>query len=152
MAILAKVGNIAREAGLKQAGSLNLSDGMMPQTQRPMSVERIVRLTEKEVLRMFRLPDYEVIVHILYNDFGKKLENDLASETSSYEIYESIEYQGVKDYHWAFATWEEAIEAGRGLKKYVKNPNLLVLRITANCDDKIEPITYKDSRPLKNGP
>ncbi len=44
---------------------------------------------------MFRLPDYEVIVHIWYNDFGKKLENDILSEASSYELDESTEYQGV---------------------------------------------------------
>ena len=94
---------------------------------------------------MFRLPDYEVIVHILYNDFGKKLENDILSEASSYELKESTEYQDVKDYHWEFASWEEAVKAGEKFKKYVNNPYLRILRVKANYDDTIEPITHKES-------
>jgi len=41
----------------------------------------------------FRLPDYEVMIHIQYNDFGKKLENEILSETLLYELDESTEYQ-----------------------------------------------------------
>ena len=39
----------------------------------------------------FKLPDYEVIVHIQYNDFGKKLEQELLLETSSYVLDESTD-------------------------------------------------------------
>ena len=94
---------------------------------------------------MFRLPDYEVVAHILYNDFGKRLENEILSEASSYELDESTEYQGAKDYHWAFASWEEAVKAGEKLKKFVNNPNLWLLRVKANYNDAIESITHKES-------
>ena len=93
---------------------------------------------------MFRLPDYEVVVHILYNDFGKKLENDILSESSSYALDESTEYQGTKDYHWAFTSWEEAVKAGERLKKFINNPNLWLLRVKANYDNTIETITHKE--------
>jgi len=51
-----------------------------------------------------RLPDYEVIIHIQYNSFGKKLEDQILLETKSYKLDESTEYQGRKDYHWSFKT------------------------------------------------
>ena len=65
-------------------------------------------------------------------------------ETASFELDESAEYQGVKDYHWAFPSWSEARAAGERLRKYVGNPNLLILRVKANYDESIEAISHKD--------
>ena len=91
---------------------------------------------------MFRLPDYEVVIHIRQNLFGEQLENKILSETATYVLDESTEYQGVKDYHWSFSSWNEAVEAAEKLKKYIDNPNLLVLRAMANYDSSIKPITF----------
>jgi len=89
-----------------------------------------------------RLPDYEVIIHIQYNSFGKKLEDQILLETKSYKLDESTEYQGRKDYHWSFKTWEEAVLAGNILKKYCQNSNLLLLKVKTNKTDE-KPIIHK---------
>jgi hypothetical protein len=90
-----------------------------------------------------RLPDYEVVIHIQYNSFGKKLEEQILSDTESYELDESTEYGGRKDFHWVFKTWEEALAAGDVLRKYCNNPNLLFLKIKANNKINQEPVVYK---------
>jgi len=95
-------------------------------------------------MSLFRLPDYEVLIHIRYNAFGKKLEQDILQEMAAFNLDESAEYQGVKDYHWAFESWSEATAAGERLRRYVDNPNLLVLRVKANYDESIETISHKD--------
>ncbi len=93
-----------------------------------------------------RLPDYEVLIHMRYNDFGKSLEEKILGETASYELDESIEDQGMKSFHWGFDTWEEAVTAINALKKFSENPNLILLKAKANYDTNIEPIIYKDTR------
>ena len=98
----------------------------------------------------FKLPDYEVMIHIQYNDFGKKLENEILSETLLYELDESNEYQGRKDFHWAFGSWDEAVRAGEMLRKFCDNPNLLLLKVKANYNENIIDIVHKDLiRPKK---
>jgi hypothetical protein len=89
------------------------------------------------------LPDYEVVIHIQYNNFGKKLEEQILSDTNSYELDESTEYEGRKDYHWAFKTWEEALAAGNVLRKYCQNPNLLLLKVKTSKQANQEPVIYK---------
>jgi len=96
-----------------------------------------------------RLPEYEVSVHIRYNEFGKKLEKDLLMATSTYVLDASTEYQGVKDFHWTFESWQEAVRAGENLKEFVNNPNLLLLLVKANNNETIKPIYHKDRRKSK---
>ncbi|MFC1820564.1 hypothetical protein ACFLZG_05725 [Thermodesulfobacteriota bacterium] len=50
--------------------------------------------TELEKMIMFELPDYEIIIWIVGNEFGKKLENDILS-TIDIKSYESVNYEGV---------------------------------------------------------
>ena len=92
----------------------------------------------------FKLPDYEVMIHIQYNKFGKKLENEILLETLLYELDESTEYQGIKDFHWAFGSWDEAVRAGEILRKFCDNPNLLLLKVKANYNENIIDIVHKD--------
>lgn len=91
-----------------------------------------------------RLPDYEVIVHIKRNSFSEKLEKEILLVASTYYLEESTEYHGVKDYHWAFESWDEAVKAGEELKRFINNPNLSLLRVKANYDGSITPITHKE--------
>lgn len=97
-----------------------------------------------------RFPDFEVLIHIQYNDFGKMLENKILLETSSYDLDESTEYQGVKDYHWSFKTWEEAVSAANSLKKYCDNPNVILLKAKANYNTDIEPVVFKNTITKSN--
>jgi len=96
-----------------------------------------------------KLPDYEVIILLHYNEFGKKLEKDIFSESSSFKLNESCEYQEEKDLHWEFQTWDEAVQAGEFLNKFCSNPNLLLLKVKANYNEEIQPIVYKDLRSKK---
>jgi hypothetical protein len=92
-----------------------------------------------------KLPDFEVLIHIQYNDVGKMLEDKILLETASYNLDESIEYQGLKSFHWSFDTWEEAVSAGDVLKKFCENPNLILLKAKANYKTEINPIIFKNS-------
>jgi hypothetical protein len=92
-----------------------------------------------------RLPDFEVIIHIQYNDFGKMLEDKILIETAPYILDESTEYQGMKDFHWSFKTWEEAVSAVNALKKFSDNLNVILLKAKANYNTNIKPIIFKDS-------
>jgi hypothetical protein len=48
----------------------------------------------------FKLPDFEIIAWIDYNDFGKKLEKEILSITEELDIYKGIETDGKRVYHW----------------------------------------------------
>ena len=93
-----------------------------------------------------KLPDFEVLIHIQYNYFGKMLENKILIETASYNLDESIEDQGMKSFHWGFKTWEEAVSAANALKKYCENPNLILLKAKANYNTNIKPIIFKNTQ------
>ena len=48
----------------------------------------------------FQLPNFEIIVWIDYNAFGKKLEKEVLSITEELVIYKGIETDGKRVYHW----------------------------------------------------
>jgi hypothetical protein len=104
----------------------------------------LLNLNNERTMLDFKLPDYEVLIHIKYNEFGKKLVDKILAETVSYVLDESTEYQGVIDFHWAFESWDDAVQAGELLKKFCPNPNLLLLKIKANYNEGIKPIIHKD--------
>lgn len=92
---------------------------------------------------LFGLPDYEVIIHIKVNDFSKHLEKEIESLTATYDLEDSTEAQGYRDYHWEFRNWEDAVSTGENLKHLVTNPNLIMLKVKSNCNPELEPIIYK---------
>jgi hypothetical protein len=92
---------------------------------------------------VFRLPDYEVIIHVKVNQFSKHLENEIESLTATFDLQESSEDQGYKDYHWQFRTWEDAVSAGEKLKHLATNPNLIMLKVKANYNRELKPISHK---------
>lgn len=102
-------------------------------------------------LDKLRLPDYEVIIHIRYNVFGKKLAEEILSETKSYELYESTEFEGRKDFHWSFKTWEEAVSAADALKGYCVNPNLILLKVKTHNKSHEKLVVYKDKDFIRPG-
>ena len=82
----------------------------------------------------FRLPDYEVIIHIKVSEFSKHLEKEIELLTATYDLQESTENQGYKDYHWEFRNWEDAVSAGESLKHLVTNTKLIMLKVKSNCN------------------
>jgi hypothetical protein len=92
---------------------------------------------------IFRLPDYEVVIHIKVNDFSKHLEKDIESLTAAYDLEESSEDQGYRDYHWEFRNWDDAVLAGESLKHLITNPNLIMLKVKSNGNPELKPIFYK---------
>ena len=63
--------------------------------------------------------------------------------------YESFESDGVLDMHWGFDLWDEAVLFSEKLKRFVDNPNLILLK-AINMKNRDSSIVYKDERP-KNG-
>jgi hypothetical protein len=91
----------------------------------------------------FRLPEYEVLIDIKVSEFSKHLEKEIDSLTATFDLEDSTQDQGYKDYHWEFKTWEEAVAAGENLKHLVTNPNLIKLKVKANYHPEINPISHK---------
>lgn len=73
----------------------------------------------------------------------KHLEKEINSLTATYNLEDSTQDQGYRDYHWEFKTWEEAVFAGENLQHLVTNPNLLKLKVKANNHPEIKPIIHK---------
>ncbi len=94
-------------------------------------------------MQNFKLPDFEVIVHIMQNDLSKSLEDEILRLMREHILEESSEYGGVKDFHWEFFNMEDAISAADTLKELCCNPNLLLLKAKSNKDSEIKPIIYK---------
>ena len=99
---------------------------------------------------MLRLPDYEAAIHILVNEFSAALVREIETIAKDFELDESTEHDGRRDYHWTFKTWDSSVAAGEKFKHLVSNPNLLMLRVKTNYDLTIKPISHKDLvRPQK---
>jgi hypothetical protein len=99
-------------------------------------------------MNMSKLPDYEVIVWLYTNEFGKKLEEEILSNIDIIP-YESFESDGVLDMHWGFDDWEEAVHFSKKLKRFINNPSLILLK-ASNLNNVGVSIIYKDER-TKNG-
>ncbi len=97
----------------------------------------------------FKLPDYEIIVWIDYNAFGEKLEKKILPIIQNLEIFEEIEREGRKVYHWTIPAWEETLISGDKLKQFIENPNLIFLKLKANNDSNIQDVTLKDIRKME---
>ena len=93
---------------------------------------------------MLKLPDYDVIVWFHYNKFGKKLVEEILSSIDIMP-YESFESEGVLDMHWEFDTWNEAVNFSKKLKRFINNPNLILLK-ASNLKNLEASIIYKDER------
>lgn len=96
---------------------------------------------------MNKLPDYDVIVWLYSNKFGKRLAEEILSSINIMP-YESFESDGVLDMHWGFDDWEEALHFSKKLKKFINNPNLILLK-ASNLKNIDASIIYKDER-MKN--
>jgi hypothetical protein len=96
-----------------------------------------------------KLPDYEIILWINYNDFGKKLEKEILPITQELEVYDEIEKEGVKFYSWTIPSWVETMVLGGKLKEFTENPNMIFLKFKANNDPDIQDVTLKDLREYK---
>jgi hypothetical protein len=93
---------------------------------------------------MSKLPDYDVIVWLYTNEFGKKLEEEILSNIDIIP-YESFESDGVLDMHWGFDDWEEAVHFSKKLKRFINNPSLILLK-ASNLKNVGVSIIYKDER------
>lgn len=96
-----------------------------------------------------KLPDYEIIVWINYNDFGEKLEKEILPITERLLIDEEVETEGIKSYHWEVSSWLETLVLGGELKQFIGNPNLILLKLKANNDSSIQDVSLKDIRKYK---
>ena len=91
---------------------------------------------------MSKLPDYDFIIWINYNEFGKKVEKDILSIVV-FEPYDRNEYAGVLDMHWGFESWDDAVSFSEALKKFVENPNVIFMK-ASNVKYPDISIIYKD--------
>ncbi len=94
---------------------------------------------------MFKLPEFEVTVHIDINEFSQKIETQINHLSKNHELRQSTEYCGRRDYHWAFNSWNDAVLFGDNLKVIANNPNCILIEVYANYDENIESIFHKNA-------
>lgn len=93
---------------------------------------------------VFRLPEYEVVIHIIVSDFSANLTREIETISQGFNLDDSTDVDGRRDYHWAFDSWDAAVAAGEKFKHLIQNPNLLMLRVKANYDPTAQAISHKD--------
>lgn len=95
-------------------------------------------------MNVLRLPDYQVVIHIIVSEFSANLAKEIESIAKEFDLDESTEHGGRRDYHWSFKSWDDAVAAGELFKHLTQNSNLLLIRVKSNYDSTIRPISHKD--------
>jgi hypothetical protein len=100
------------------------------------------------MLRMFRLPDFSVVVWLRKTDKFEALKTEVL-HAAAIEPYESTEYQGMVDFHWSAADLHEAKRLAEALKGAARHPELVLLRIMSRVDS-VDSIAIKDERRTRH--
>jgi hypothetical protein len=98
----------------------------------------------KNMANTHRLPDFSVIVWLKKNDNYTAVRSELLTAAKA-KPYETTEYQGVVDFHWAMNTIVAARKLAEDLKVVAQRPEVVVLRIMSLVDG-VESISMKDER------
>jgi len=95
-----------------------------------------------------RLPDFSVVVWVRKNESFGALRSELLAAAEA-EPYETTEYQGVADFHFATTSMVDARKLAEALKVVSQRPEVVLLRIMSLVDD-VESISIKDERVTKH--
>jgi hypothetical protein len=97
---------------------------------------------------MFRLPDFSVVVWLRRTEEFAVLKAQLLDAAVA-EPYESTEYQGMVDFHWGAASFDEAKRLADALKEIALRPELDVLRVMSRVDG-VDSLSLKDDRRTRH--
>jgi D-arabinose 1-dehydrogenase-like Zn-dependent alcohol dehydrogenase len=95
-----------------------------------------------------RLPDFSVVVWIKKNEHFAAVRSELLAAADA-EPYETTEYQGMADFHFAINSMADAHTFVEALKSLAERPEVVVVRIMSLVDG-IESISIKDERVIKH--
>ena len=99
-------------------------------------------------MEFFKLPQYELIMWLNYDEPGKKLENKILPILNGYQVCDNLEVKGIKICNWSIPSWEESLKLGEKLKRFTKDPNVMCLKLKANNNRSIKDIVLKDKRMI----
>jgi hypothetical protein len=91
-----------------------------------------------------RLPDFSVVVWIKKNEHFAAVRSELLAAADA-EPYETTEYQGMADFHFAMDGMADARKFAEALEAVAERPEVVVVRIISLVDD-VESISIKDER------
>jgi hypothetical protein len=95
-----------------------------------------------------RLPDFSVVVWIKKNEHFAAVRSELLAAAQA-EPYETTDYQGMADFHFAMDSMADAHKFAEALKVVSQRPEVVVLRILSLVDD-VESVSIKDERVTKH--
>ena len=95
-----------------------------------------------------RLPDFSVVVWIKQNENFGVVRSELLAAVEA-EPYETTEYQGMADFHFATNSMADAHKLTEALKVVSQRPEVVVVRIMSLIDG-VESISIKDERVTKH--
>jgi hypothetical protein len=87
-----------------------------------------------------RLPDFSVVVWIKKNKNFSTLRSEVLAAADA-EPYETTEYQGMADFHFAMDSMADAQKFAEALKGIAKRPEVVVVRIMSLVDGVDERVT-----------
>jgi hypothetical protein len=96
----------------------------------------------------FRLPDFSVVVWLKKNDRFPILRSEVLAAVAV-EPYETTEYQGMVDFHWAAHSIADARKLAEALKVISQQPEVVLLSIMSRVDH-VDSISIKDQRVTKH--
>ena len=95
-----------------------------------------------------RLPDFSVVVWIRKNERFAAVRSELLAAANA-QPYETTEYQGMADFHFAMDSMADAQKFAEALKGVAKRPEVVVLRIMSLVEG-VDSISIKDERITKH--
>jgi hypothetical protein len=95
-----------------------------------------------------RLPDFSVVVWIKQNEHFEAVRSELLAAAGA-EPYETTEYQGMADFHFAMDSMGDAQKCAEALKDIANRPEVVVLRIMSLVEG-IDSVSIKDERVTKH--
>jgi hypothetical protein len=96
----------------------------------------------------FQLPDFSVVVWLKKNDRFLALRSEVLAAAGA-EPYDTTEYQGMVDFHWAAPSIADARNLAENLKTLSQRPEVVLLQIMSRVDH-VDSISIKDQRVTKH--
>ena len=95
-----------------------------------------------------RLPDFSVVIWIRKNERFAAVRSELLAAANA-QPYETTEYQGMADFHFAMNSMIDAHQFVEALKAVTERPEVVVVRIMTLVEG-VESVSIKDERVTKH--
>jgi len=94
---------------------------------------------------MLTLPQSELYVWLNWSSEGENISKEIIN-TIGFQPSEKSIYQGIGDLRWEVNDFDSAVKLAENIRKYIDNPEVILVRATGIVAGEREILTLKDSR------